>query len=104
MGSVLAEMVYLYVAVMLHVLLLWGQKFVKVYCLWLFLQTKMLCGLLMQEIFSSWTHKTEHFQRIHRNTGVPFASMLFFDDEDRNIEAVNLPFWWPFEFSFYTLY
>uniref|UniRef100_A0A2N9IWM9 Magnesium-dependent phosphatase-1 n=1 Tax=Fagus sylvatica TaxID=28930 RepID=A0A2N9IWM9_FAGSY len=42
-----------------------------------------------QEIFSSWTHKTEHFQRIQRSTGVPFTSMLFFDDEDRNIEAVS---------------
>ncbi|OVA10480.1 Magnesium-dependent phosphatase-1 [Macleaya cordata] len=42
-----------------------------------------------QEIFSSWTHKTEHFQRIHRRTGVPFNSMLFFDDEDRNIDAVS---------------
>lgn len=42
-----------------------------------------------QEIFSSWTHKTEHFQRIHRRTGVPFKSMLFFDDEDRNIESVS---------------
>lgn len=41
------------------------------------------------EIFSSWTHKTEHFERIHRRTGVPFQSMLFFDDEDRNIEAVS---------------
>ncbi|KAL6347273.1 hypothetical protein AAG906_013709 [Vitis piasezkii] len=30
-----------------------------------------------QEIFSSWSHKTEHFQRIHRRTGVPFNSMLF---------------------------
>ncbi|KDP29765.1 hypothetical protein JCGZ_18700 [Jatropha curcas] len=42
-----------------------------------------------QEIFSSWTHKTEHFQRIHRKTGVPFSSMLFFDDEDRNIQATS---------------
>ncbi|KAK9164020.1 hypothetical protein Syun_004922 [Stephania yunnanensis] len=42
-----------------------------------------------QEIFSSWTHKTEHFQRIHRRTGLPYESMLFFDDEDRNIEAVS---------------
>ncbi|XVF17361.1 hypothetical protein REPUB_Repub10bG0114500 [Reevesia pubescens] len=42
-----------------------------------------------EEIFSSWTHKTEHFQRIHRRTGIPFSSMLFFDDEDRNIEAVS---------------
>ncbi|XP_052192127.1 uncharacterized protein LOC127801237 [Diospyros lotus] len=42
-----------------------------------------------QEIFSSWTHKTEHFQRINRRTGVPYNSMLFFDDEDRNIDAVS---------------
>ncbi|XP_059439859.1 uncharacterized protein LOC132172387 [Corylus avellana] len=42
-----------------------------------------------QEIFSSWSHKTEHFQRIHRSTGEPFTSMLFFDDENRNIEAVS---------------
>ncbi|KAF7829283.1 magnesium-dependent phosphatase 1-like [Senna tora] len=42
-----------------------------------------------QEIFSSWTHKTDHFQRIHRKTGIPYGSMLFFDDEDRNIGAVS---------------
>ncbi|MED6134317.1 hypothetical protein PIB30_035974 [Stylosanthes scabra] len=42
-----------------------------------------------QEIFSSWTHKTDHFQRIHRKTGIPYSSMLFFDDEDRNIGAVS---------------
>ncbi|KDP29975.1 hypothetical protein JCGZ_18742 [Jatropha curcas] len=42
-----------------------------------------------QEIFSSWTHKTEHFQRIHSRTGVPYNSMLFFDDEDRNIQTVS---------------
>ncbi|KAJ4716789.1 Magnesium-dependent phosphatase 1 [Melia azedarach] len=42
-----------------------------------------------KEIFSSWTHKTDHFQRIHSRTGVPFNSMLFFDDEDRNIKAVS---------------
>ncbi|KQK13328.2 magnesium-dependent phosphatase 1 isoform X1 [Brachypodium distachyon] len=42
-----------------------------------------------QEIFSSWTHKTEHFQKIQRKTGVPYKSMLFFDDEDRNIESVS---------------
>ncbi|KAF7047747.1 hypothetical protein CFC21_056632 [Triticum aestivum] len=42
-----------------------------------------------QEIFSSWTHKTEHFQKIHRKTGVPYKSMLFFDDEDRNIQSVS---------------
>ncbi|PPD75256.1 hypothetical protein GOBAR_DD27812 [Gossypium barbadense] len=42
-----------------------------------------------KEIFSSWTHKTDHFQRIHSRTGIPFNSMLFFDDEDRNIQAVS---------------
>ncbi|XP_057530965.1 uncharacterized protein LOC130809279 [Amaranthus tricolor] len=43
----------------------------------------------VQEIFSSWTHKTEHFKRIHTRTGIPFDSMRFFDDEYRNIEAVS---------------
>ncbi|KAI3448229.1 hypothetical protein Pfo_004894 [Paulownia fortunei] len=42
-----------------------------------------------QEIFSSWTHKTDHFQKINRRTGVPYNEMIFFDDEDRNIEAVS---------------
>ncbi|XP_074584641.1 uncharacterized protein LOC141840525 [Curcuma longa] len=42
-----------------------------------------------QEIFSSWTHKTEHFQRIQRRTGISLKSMLFFDDEYRNIEEVS---------------
>ncbi|CAL0300825.1 unnamed protein product [Lupinus luteus] len=42
-----------------------------------------------QEIFSSWTHKTDHFQRIHTRTGISFNSMLFFDDENRNIQAVS---------------
>ncbi|CAI9753207.1 unnamed protein product [Fraxinus pennsylvanica] len=42
-----------------------------------------------EEIFSSWSHKTEHFQKIHKKTGIPFESMLFFDDEDRNIIAVS---------------
>ncbi|KAH9604605.1 hypothetical protein KSS87_011675 [Heliosperma pusillum] len=42
-----------------------------------------------QEIFSSWTHKTEHFERIHRRTSIPYTDMLFFDDEDRNIKAVK---------------
>ncbi|MFQ6653484.1 hypothetical protein Gotur_024865, partial [Gossypium turneri] len=31
----------------------------------------------------------DHFQRIHSRTGNPFNSMLFFDDEDRNIQAVR---------------
>ncbi|KAG6409121.1 hypothetical protein SASPL_132153 [Salvia splendens] len=42
-----------------------------------------------QEIFSSWTHKTDHFQRINRRTNIPYTEMLFFDDEDRNIDAVS---------------
>ncbi|KAK7838496.1 uncharacterized protein LOC111990486 [Quercus suber] len=42
-----------------------------------------------QEIFSSPTHKRDHFQRIHSRTGVPFNSMLFFDDENRNIQEVS---------------
>ncbi|XP_073307556.1 uncharacterized protein [Primulina huaijiensis] len=42
-----------------------------------------------QEIFSSWTHKTDHFQRIHQKTGIPYNEMLFFDDEDRNIDTVS---------------
>ncbi|KMZ62247.1 Magnesium-dependent phosphatase 1 [Zostera marina] len=42
-----------------------------------------------QEIFSSSSHKTEHFRRIQNQTGVPFKSMLFFDDEDRNIQEVS---------------
>ncbi|XP_009364249.2 magnesium-dependent phosphatase 1 [Pyrus x bretschneideri] len=55
-----------------------------------FLQTLGIPSLfLTQEIFSSRTHKTEHFQRIHATTGVPFTEMLFFDDEDRNIQTVS---------------
>ncbi|KAM5577047.1 hypothetical protein ABKV19_007743 [Rosa sericea] len=60
-----------------------------------FLQTLGISSLFVtQEIFKSRTrksrpHKTEHFQRIHATTGVPFTSMLFFDDVDRNIHAVS---------------
>ncbi|CAI9294445.1 unnamed protein product [Lactuca saligna] len=42
-----------------------------------------------QEIFSSWSHKTEHFKKIQQKTQIPFDKMLFFDDENRNIEAVS---------------
>lgn len=28
--------------------------------------------------------KTTHFERIHRDTGIPYEEMLFFDDESRN--------------------
>lgn len=41
------------------------------------------------EIYPSGTHKTQHFQKIQQKTRVPFKSMLFFDDENRNIEAVS---------------
>ncbi|PRQ48481.1 putative protein-tyrosine-phosphatase [Rosa chinensis] len=55
-----------------------------------FLQTLGISSFFVtQEIFSSSTHKTEHFRNIHATTGVPFTSMLFFDDEDRNIHAVS---------------
>ena len=62
--------------------------------------------VFMQEIFSSWTHKTEHIQRIHATTGVPFSSMLFFDDEDRNIQTVIMlgTFGWnDLDFEFWVL-
>ncbi|PIN17678.1 Magnesium-dependent phosphatase [Handroanthus impetiginosus] len=42
-----------------------------------------------KEIFSSWTHKTDHFQKIKNRTAVPYNEMLFFDDEDGNIETVS---------------
>ncbi|KAK7319487.1 hypothetical protein RJT34_04208 [Clitoria ternatea] len=42
-----------------------------------------------EEIFYSWTNKIDHFQKIHSKTGVPFNSMLFFDDDDNNIQGVS---------------
>ncbi|KAG8062506.1 hypothetical protein GUJ93_ZPchr0003g18059 [Zizania palustris] len=42
-----------------------------------------------KEIYDSWTHKTEHFQRIQMTTGIPYESMLFFDDEYRNFDSVS---------------
>ncbi|TKY59456.1 Magnesium-dependent phosphatase 1 [Spatholobus suberectus] len=42
-----------------------------------------------EEIFYSWTHKTDHFQKIHSRTGVPYNSMLFFDDDNNNIQGVS---------------
>jgi len=45
--------------------------------------------LFVQEIFYSWTHKTDHFQKIHSKTGVPYNSMLFFDDDNNNIQEVT---------------
>ncbi|KAH8829148.1 magnesium-dependent phosphatase-1 [Flagelloscypha sp. PMI_526] len=34
--------------------------------------------------------KITHFKKIHRNTGIPYSEMLFFDDEHRNIETEEL--------------
>jgi magnesium-dependent phosphatase 1 len=45
-----------------------------------------------QQIYPSYTHKVEHFQKIQQNTGIPYKSMLFFDDESRNIQSVSLLF------------
>jgi magnesium-dependent phosphatase 1 len=44
------------------------------------------------QIYPSYTHKVEHFQKIRQNTGIPYKSMLFFDDESRNIQLVSLLF------------
>ncbi|KYO20905.1 magnesium-dependent phosphatase 1 [Alligator mississippiensis] len=33
--------------------------------------------------------KTAHFHRLQQDTGIPFAQMLFFDDEPRNIQDVS---------------
>ncbi|MBA0687987.1 hypothetical protein Goari_005798, partial [Gossypium aridum] len=44
---------------------------------------------IIQEIFFSCKNKTDHFRRIQTRTGIPFNSMLFFDDEDWNIEAAS---------------
>lgn len=61
------------------------------YFVWL-RQLEVILFYVEQEIFSSWTHKTDHFQRIHSRTGVPINSMLFFDDENRNIQAVKMAY------------
>ncbi|KAL3677713.1 hypothetical protein R1sor_020669 [Riccia sorocarpa] len=49
----------------------------------------LISAFPVMEIYSSWSHKTDHFQKIHHKTGVPYKEMLFFDDEDRNIQAVT---------------
>jgi len=41
------------------------------------------------QIYPSWSHKVEHFQKILQGTDVPYKDMLFFDDEDRNIRSVS---------------
>ncbi|CAL5213576.1 unnamed protein product [Lathyrus oleraceus] len=42
-----------------------------------------------QEIFYTSTHKTDHFQKIQAKTGVPYNSMLFFDDDNNNIKGIS---------------
>ncbi|KAI9906196.1 hypothetical protein PsorP6_002980 [Peronosclerospora sorghi] len=39
------------------------------------------------EIFPSC--KLDHFRRLHRQSGIPYQEMLFFDDEERNIHDVQ---------------
>jgi magnesium-dependent phosphatase 1 len=33
--------------------------------------------------------KTEHLQRLHKTTGIPYESMCFFDNEHSNIKTVS---------------
>ena len=33
--------------------------------------------------------KTQHFNKLHKDTGIPYERMLFFDDEHRNIVEVE---------------
>ncbi|BBN11630.1 magnesium-dependent phosphatase 1 [Marchantia polymorpha subsp. ruderalis] len=49
----------------------------------------LLSSFSVMEVYPSWSDKTDHFQKIHQKTGIPYNSMLFFDDEDRNIQAVG---------------
>ncbi|KAF3334348.1 magnesium-dependent phosphatase 1 isoform X1 [Carex littledalei] len=44
---------------------------------------------IAQEIFLSWSPKTEHFKGIQRTTGIAFNEMLFFDDDYRNIHTAK---------------
>ncbi|KAI1177014.1 magnesium-dependent phosphatase [Nemania sp. FL0916] len=45
------------------------------------------------EIYPS--SKVRHFEALHKRTGIPYADMLFFDDESRNrdTEALGLTMW-----------
>uniref|UniRef100_A0A7N0T6L1 Magnesium-dependent phosphatase 1 n=1 Tax=Kalanchoe fedtschenkoi TaxID=63787 RepID=A0A7N0T6L1_KALFE len=43
----------------------------------------------IRSIFVAKTRKREHFDKIHWTTGVPYSRMLFFNDENRNIEVVS---------------
>ena len=39
--------------------------------------------------------KITHFTRIHKDTGIPYEEMLFFDDESRNknVESLGVIMW-----------
>jgi magnesium-dependent phosphatase 1 len=39
--------------------------------------------------------KTTHFTKIHRDSGIPYDEMLFFDDESRNknVEVLGVTMW-----------
>src|SRR5690348_13496541 len=40
-------------------------------------------------------NKTTHFERIHRDSGIEYEEMLFFDDESRNknVEVLGVTMW-----------
>lgn len=40
-------------------------------------------------------NKTTHFERIHRDSGIEYVEMLFFDDESRNknVEVLGVTMW-----------
>ncbi|KAG6557551.1 hypothetical protein Mapa_000826 [Marchantia paleacea] len=47
----------------------------------------LLSSFSVMEVYPS--DKNDHFQKIHQKTGIPYNSMLLFDGEDRNIQAVT---------------
>ena len=57
------------------------------------LATMTHCGksLLSRSVCCTWgdNSKVSHFKEIYELTGVPFDEMVFFDNEWRNIEAVQ---------------
>ncbi|KAK8518928.1 hypothetical protein V6N13_017812 [Hibiscus sabdariffa] len=46
-----------------------------------------------KEIGHSSTNKRDHFQIIHSSTGIPFNSMLFFDDDIKNTQSDRFLIW-----------
>jgi len=36
-----------------------------------------------------WNDKTHHFRRLHKQTGIPYSEMAFFDNEYWNISTVS---------------